>query len=331
MRSKPRDTASYVKIRRAILFRKWGVPAIALACVLALAILQFFCPLQNLLPAYAVPPRRAGELRVHFLSLGQADCTVVEFPEGDILVVDGGSDSRQSRDRLTRYIKGLNPASMSLILTHADGDHYGGMAHLIQTFGAEALYLPVIASDAPGYSRMTDTAKRAGCRTETLTRYGAIEAPCGAYAVCLSPYSIGEENENDASAVLWLSYMGVNVLLCGDISASRERLLASEYKIDHTIFDSGNLTVRLEDTDILKVSHHGSGNSSDGEWLGLLGAKTAIISCGQGNAYSHPAGGALERLRAASPDCDIYRTDELGDIVVNIANGEYTVITDYWE
>lgn len=331
MRSMTQDTDSYVKYRRFARFKRWGVPVIALAAVVALALLQYFCPLQNLLLAYAFPELRAGEMRVHFLDIGQGDCTVAEFPDGEILVVDGGGDSRRSRDMLTRYIKGIAPSSITLLLTHADGDHFGGMAHIIQTFGAKKLYLPVIGSDVPEYKRLLDCAASAGCETETLSRYGAIRFFGGAYAVCISPYSVGEENENESSAVLWMSCSGVNFLLGGDISASRERLLLAEYAADETIFDSGDLSVRLEETDILKVSHHGSGSSSSLEWLSLLGMQTAIVSCGRGNAYSHPAGGALQRIKAASPACKIYRTDELGCVLVNIANGKYTVLTDYLE
>ena len=101
----------------------------------------------------------------------------------------------------------------------------------------------------------------------------------------------------------------------------------AEYALYEGIFDSGDLRVRLEDVDILRVSHHGSSASSSEEWLSLLGADVAVISCGADNRYGHPSAAAIERLDRLVGT--IYRTDELGDIVVTISNGTYEVYTDY--
>ena len=81
--------------------------------------------------------------------------------------------------------------------------------------------------------------------------------------------------------------------------------------------------MRLRETDILKVAHHGSAGASGEEWLSCLSPETAILSCGAGNAYRHPAGETLARLAQAG--AQIYRTDELGHIIVHIGDGGYTV------
>ena len=58
----------------------------------------------------------------------------------------------------------------------------------------------------------------------------------------------------------------------------------------------------------------------------IAGGTDAIISCGEDNAYGHPHSETLERL---SEHVDaIYRTDELGDIVVSVTPQEYTIITE---
>ena len=66
--------------------------------------------------------------------------------------------------------------------------------------------------------------------------------------------------------MLYFSYAGVNVLFTGDISEEREKRLLEEQKLGDELgeylFDSGNYAVRLEETDILKVAHHGSDGSS---------------------------------------------------------------------
>lgn len=305
--------------------RKLAVWAAAVAAMIALTALSYFIPFKSALPAYSLPSRAEGEMRVHFLSVGQGDCTVIEFPNGEVLVADAGDGSFDAENKIIRYLKGLDVSSFSFLATHADIDHYGGLRELLEIFPAEKVYLPLLETDTLAYRAFVAAA---GAETEVLTRYDTIVNGSGAYAVCISPYSVGEEDENDSSTVLYLSYEGVNFLFCGDISSAREETLLREYSLYEGIFDSG-FSVRLEETNILKVSHHGSAGASSAEWLALLGADAAIVSCGRGNSYSHPAAESVARLREAG--AEIYRTDELGDVVVSVRNGSYTIYTNYTE
>lgn len=68
--------------------------------------------------------------------------------------------------------------------------------------------------------------------------------------------------------------------------------------------------VRLDSTEILKVSHHGSATGTGEEFVRYLGLETAVISCGENNFYGHPDAGVCERLSEAG--AEIYRTDLLG-------------------
>jgi beta-lactamase superfamily II metal-dependent hydrolase len=303
--------------------------AAVILIVLTLGLLQAFCPLRTLVPAYALPARAEGEMRLHFLDVGQADCTLVEFPDGDVLVIDGGDGSFYGKTKVARYLKGLAPTAVSLLLTHADIDHYGGFTQLFDMFDIKTLYLPAVPSENAAYKRLLERAQEANCAMQPLSRYGVISRPSGAYVNCISPYSAGETDENDASAVLWISYGGVNALLCGDIPASREERLMTEYSFDETLFDKQGFPVRLPQTHILKVAHHGAKTSSSKQWLSFLGAEKAIVSCGRGNAYSHPAEETLNNLSVAG--CEIYRTDELGDITISVYNGGYAVQTNLSE
>ena len=267
-------------------------------------------PLSSLLPAYKLAAREEGELRVHFLDVGQGDCTVVEFPSGDVVVIDAGDGSFTNRNHTVRYLKALAPDKLTMILTHADADHYGGFQALIEAFGADTVYLPAYGEGTPEYAA-----------TDMMTRYDVVADGSGAYLACVSPRSTDEEEGNEASSVLYLRYEGVGVLLAGDISAAVERSLVRESALAEGIFDSGTYRVRLEETDILKLSHHGSASSNTEEWLALLSPEQAVVSCGKGNSYGHPAPEALSRAEAAG--AEIYRTDELGDIVLSVKDGEY--------
>lgn len=317
------------RIRR-ILLRAAAI-FLAVCIIAAIGIWNRISPFRRYLPAYGIAERGEGEVRIHFLDVGQGDCAIVEFSDGSALVVDAGDGSWENNNHILRYLKNLRISTLFLAITHADSDHCGGAAAFLEDWRAQTVYLPVLPASMGVYEEIEREAKAQGAAVKTLTRYDVLER-ADAYAVCISPYSVDESDMNDSSAVLFFSYAGVNVLFGGDISEEREKRLINEQKLSEELgehlFDSGNYAVRLEETDILKVSHHGSGGSSSQAWLELLTPATAVISCGAGNRYGHPADGALTRLAAVG--AEIYRTDELGDVMIAISkNGTYTTNYGY--
>lgn len=314
--AKRKDPDRRLRIRRLILFSAGGT------VVLLIALIAYFFPFRNLLPALAVPERGEGEMRVHFIDVGEGDATLVEFADGQCLLIDAGDGDFLHGDHLLRYLRGVDMKGLTVLATHSDADHCGGISSVLEKFGAQKLYLPVVGGSTGAYLSMLDAAEKGQIATETFTRYDTIENETGAYAVCLSPYSIDEVNENDSSALIYLTYGGVNFLFGADISSVRERRLLREYAVDPTLFDSGNCTVDLADIDILRVSHHGSASSSSYEWLSLLDPQVAIISCGRGNRYAHPAEEAVQTLSVFCEE--IMRIDELGDIMITVSGGTYT-------
>ena len=57
-----------------------------------------------------ISPRGEGELRVHFIGVGQGDCTLVEFPDGKTMIVDGGDEREETRMRRRRAVGGASAA-----------------------------------------------------------------------------------------------------------------------------------------------------------------------------------------------------------------------------
>ncbi len=296
---------------------------IAVCVIAAVGVWNFATPFRTLLPAYSLEARGEGEVRIHFLDVGQGDCAVIELPDGTALMIDAGDGSWENNNHILRYLKGLGSPALTLVATHADADHCGGFPAVFEAFTVEKVFLPMLSQTGAVYDTFLGRAKEYPC--ETLTRY-TLAAEGDAYAVCVSPYSDGETVENDSSAVLYFSYAGVNVLFGADISAAREAELTEEQilseELGEHVFDSGKYAVRLDQTDILKVSHHGSASSSSAEWLEMLSPATAVVSCGAGNPYGHPSGEALSRLAAVG--ATVYRTDELGDVMITVyGNGTY--------
>lgn len=314
------------KAKRTVILRVMVV-IVAVLVILAVTIVNLFHPFRSMRAPYELPARLDGELRIYFLDVGQGDCTVVQFPSGNALVIDAGDGSWENDNKLTSFFNSLQAPALTYVATHADIDHSGGLAELIRTFGADTIYLPAIDANTTSYQGLLNAAETSGAALKRAKRYELLEDG-DAYAVFISPYSRGETDDNDASAVLYLRYGEISALFPADISSMREDLLCREYEIDQTLFDIKDHAVRLDDVDILKVAHHGSDSSTSEQWLNLIQPEVAVISCGRGNPYGHPSSGALERLDAAGSK--IYRTDELGDLMLSaFPDGTYTLRWDW--
>lgn len=310
------------RAKRSALIRRIIAALLTASIVAFLAVFFAFVPFRLMLPAYKVAAREEGELRLHFLDL-QGGVTVVEFPDGEALVVNAGDGSFTSDNTLSRFLRGLDIKSLSVLATSSASAHIGGMCALFETFKVDKAYLPVFSSDTGAYRRFLSAIEKEGCEAEKLVRYGTVENSSGAYAVCLSPYSEEKDaTENDASIVLYLSYAGVNTVLTGDLTAKRERQLVNEYSLFESVFDKGDFRVRLHETDILLAPSHGSNDGSCEEWLSLLDPSATVICC---NKTERPSDTALSRIAEYSDK--IYRTDELGAITVSVKDGAYKTTT----
>ena len=91
-------------------------PRIALVAVLALV---------SVPTAWGQPQ---AELVLHFVEIGQGDCTLIECPNGGFILVDAGSTARGDRDAVRDYVRDqldqANPRIDTVVVTHPDADHY---------------------------------------------------------------------------------------------------------------------------------------------------------------------------------------------------------------
>jgi competence protein ComEC len=253
------------------------------------------------------------ELRVTFLSVGQGDSAVVEFPGGAVLVVDGGGLMSPTFDVGERiiapYLWSRRIATIDyLVVTHPQWDHYGGFGFLSENFAPRQLWSAETSSASESYSRLLERLRRAGTRFQTLgrgdvLRIGGVDVTAVAPAANAAGLSV-----NDRSLVLSLSYGRRRVLLTGDIEAAAERLLVQE---------SGDELRSV----VLKVPHHGSATSSTAEFVAAVRPGVAVVSAGADNRYGFPARRVIGRYAAVSSQ--VLRTDLDGAVEVRIrASGE---------
>ncbi len=281
-----------------------------------------------------ITARGQGEMRMHFIDVGQGDCTVIELPDGKIAVMNCGNGGMDSNKAVLRYLNALNVDEIDyLIVTHADKDHAGGASELLKYKQVKRAFLPLATPNNYEYDVLlaavleTGTAYTTVCPPDPQRPETFMSVTEGEYPYTLAflyPTTEMVDNgfdaskDNEISAVVWLDYQGVSTLFMGDALSQTENKLV----LDDTLGLFELYGVTLSQTEILKISHRGSDNATSQLFLDYLHAQTAIISCEEDNEYSHPSDAVLNRLTGAG--VDVYRTDKQGTVVIAVnETGEY--------
>jgi ComEC/Rec2-related protein len=144
---------------------------------------------------------------------------------GDGVLLDAGSERefwRVVRPAVRRA--GRSPAS--LVVSHADGSHCGGMADAIRTWRPRQLLVPEQAARSPAYGAMLRAAGEEGCRVLLAGAERSYPVGEGVSLEFLDlPDGGGSRVADDRCAVMRLHWNGWRILLTGDAGLLTERRL----------------------------------------------------------------------------------------------------------
>jgi competence protein ComEC len=252
------------------------------------------------------------ELEITAIDVGQGDSILIVSPEGRTMLVDAGgsigpvrSEFDYGEDVVSPYLwwRGLDRLDV-VVLTHAHGDHIGGLARVIQNFRPRELWLRM----NPETAALDHVLQVAAANGVAIRKHLAGDELDwgGAHIRVLSPppdWHVKAQPRNDDSLSFLISFANTRALLAGDVEKRMERFLATESPA----------------ADLLKVAHHGSATSTTEDLLRAVHPQYSVISAGYRNAFGHPRLEVLERLQAAH--VRTYRTDMLGGITF-LLNGK---------
>ena len=228
-----------------------------------------------------------GELRVHFIDVGQGDAILVDLDNIEILI-DGGGRSSGVVNYLNGYVDGTLEV---MVATHPHADHIGGLIGVLDAFEVDEVWLNGDASTSQTYSQFMYEVKSEGAQVYEARRGDAIQVGELVFNV-LHPVNLSGTTNNN-SIVLSLHYGEVDFLFTGD--AEREA-------------EASMLTVGIvQNAEILKVGHHGSSSSSSIPFLNMLRPKVAIYMAGENNSYGHPHEATIIALTGVG--AKVYGTD----------------------
>ncbi|MGZ3450042.1 MAG: DNA internalization-related competence protein ComEC/Rec2 [Polyangiales bacterium] len=247
-----------------------------------------------------------GVLRVTVLDIGQGDASIVDLPDGRMLLVDGGGEVGSPWDpgktviAPTLDMRRRRRVDIA-ILSHPHPDHFLGMRHPLATRAVGALWDTGQGEGVPGELAGLYASLRA--RGVTIARPDSL---CGTHAIggaiveVLHPCPAFDPDRgaNDNSLVVRIGFGTRHVLLVGDSEHEAEASLLALHRDLHA--------------DLLKVGHHGSRTSSSAAFLAAVSPSIATVSCGVRNRFGHPHRVALDRLESAG--IRVLRTDLWGAI-----------------
>lgn len=252
---------------------------------------------------------RTGELVATFLDVGHGDAVVLCLPDGEHVLIDAGGLPRSSidvgEDVVIPYLLDHGARKLdAVVASHADYDHIGGLAAVIDELRVDALWDGAPEWDRAAYRKLRASAATRSVPVQRLEP-GSSFGMGGARFEVLSAGELSDASTNDRSVVLRLSFAGRSLLLTGDAEAALERRLVA----------SG---VPLR-SDVLKVAHHGSASSSSPQFLDAVAPRLAVLSTREIPHRPIPSPIVLARLEQR--EIDYARTDRDGAITVTIGEG----------
>lgn len=293
---------------------------VAFIAILALILSIAGCaslPIGNQLVETLEPtPASAPALEVFVLDVGQGDSIFLISPSGKTMLIDAGEASAYDTVKSFLNKHKINQIDV-VIATHPHSDHIGSMDKVIQNFQIADFYLPDATHSTRTFERMLDALERK--RSINVVQAIASEESFipwdeGVEVRILSPFA-GQDhrNLNDHSVVIRIKFKDTAILLMGDAEKTAEYAMLSR------------LPLEFFKAQVLKVGHHGSATSTTDLLLNAVLPEIALISVGEGNAYSHPRQETLDILE--SYGATIYRTDLHGTIHVTLDGKDVSVST----
>jgi len=234
-------------------------------------------------------------MEVHFLDVGQGDCTLIVC-DGHAMLIDTGDDSKGTQ--IQNYLRKQKIGKLDyLVLTHPDADHIGGAPVIIGKFEIDKVFVSNYEKDNRTYQKLIQALDNKRLKY-TTPEVGAQYFLGTAVITILAP---GREYDdpNDASIALLVRNGDHGFLFTGDAGEDAEQ----------DMLDSG---LALS-ADVYQVGHHGSETSTSEDFLEAVDPSYAVISCAEGNEYGHPHARTLNALRERG--VKVYRTDEAGTII----------------
>ena len=251
------------------------------------------------------------KLRVTVIDVSQGDATLVQFPSGRTLLVDGGPKtfSYDAGEKIVvPFLKRTVSKLDALIVTHPHSDHLGGVESVLRSIPVGKVFDAGHRAESSIYRKYLQTLKELSIPHESIRAGSTVSFAEEVRIFVLHPTTSFVQTDslhfsqdfNNGSVVLKILYGKVKVLLTGDAEEPSEEQMLLLY--------DGFLK-----SDLIKAGHHGSKTSSGEHFVETVKPQYAAVSVGALNKFGHPSRDVVARYQAHG--AVVSRTDEQGALI----------------
>jgi competence protein ComEC len=269
-----------------------------------------------------VTPSSVENLQVHFLKVGQADCTLVRYKDENYLI-DGATN--EAATTIMNYLTAQGITHLDKIfVSHPHNDHEGALDTIVLSSfvnSSTVVYTNGIATsfDQTAHNEFIAALTKKIITPKTLSKGMHVTsnwdstnpsrfkldfevlAPLTQYGV------IGTiTGDNNNSLVIRMTYGDASFLFTGDVEIQAENELAEV---------AGQGIVALQ-SDVLKVPHHGGPSSAVESFINQVAPQYAVISANNTTGswpWSFPFSSTVSMLKATG--ATVLITGQVGNIV----------------
>ena len=230
----------------------------------------------------------SGTLRLFFVDSEGGQSTVIQLPNGQILVIDTGNPGMRDGDRMLAVLQGELGATQIdyLIITHYDSDHVGGVPYIAARIGIENFFDHGAANAPAQYVALANAGTRRtlaagdvlslrGVTVNVVSAGGNVISQPLAGGGMPNPFCQGAQtavpgdpiDENNNSVGVVLHFGNFDFLDLGDLLWPREHELACPNN-------------QLGPIDLYLTTHHGLTRSSAPQLVRAIQPLAAIMNDG---------------------------------------------------
>ena len=265
------------------LLKKWLIPPLLIATILVWV---------------ALLNTPDDKLHVSILDVGQGDAILIQTPNRQDILIDGGPSPQAIGLELSKKLPFWDRTIDLVILTQPQADHTAGLIEVLQKYKVQQIIDPGIAYSSATYQQWLKLVGDNEIKHEAGHAGQKISLGNGINIEVLHPSSpLLQDTSDDIDnngIVLRLSWNKVSFLFTADIGHEAEwHLIAQRTNLKSTV---------------LKVAHHGSQTSTSLQFLAVVNPKVAAISVGASNRFGLPDSEVVDRLTERLRSDRVYMT-----------------------